>query len=649
MDKNVGSVNLDELKAAREALDRERGIETDPNMYEDYNPEKHKAEREQEKLDRENATSDVSADEMSESVNKNSVGMGIDVEPASQVDVENKNMSTDDDAEIIVEFSAEEQTRDNSILDELDNLLSENSQVSVEEPQSSVQNSESAKSVAESNLSIYDTFSDFEINSADTTESVPKEAPVQSEEASSVSKVSLSEIQDEKEYAQNDTNLDDFLTQLDSILTHENEENVDDEKLSLPSLTSELPAEEINANENSEVLEQENVENQIIQTNSIISENVENDEDIISEINENTETEVIDNSQSIASEDNIDQVVDSLERFDTEILTDINQLGAIASEIEAEKNKPVEISDDEEIVVENEVLDAEVVDTSNDENSEEIVVGGYTQIEDFNFVDVISDDEFKMADKFSYILGKDDEGEIVYGNLRDTCGTVVYSKNEESVFEQFNSMILSLILKNTPKDIQFVICDAMFDSPYDIYNNSPYMFLNRVAKNNREIVDSLIELSKELENRYNNLVYAGVKSISAFNLQAEERGAEKMPYVVLLLNNYAKTIQFLDSDRINTCLHNILKFGRLVGVYVVIASSADIERTDINYNLPTRICYKCETADDSVMNLGREGAELLTDSEDFLYSTVYDEEVKHLKAASLTKEEIKIIIENLEN
>ena len=74
MEKNVGSVNLDELRAAREALDRERGVETDPNMYNNYDPDKHKAEREQEKLARMNESSssdsddasDVSADEIQE-------------------------------------------------------------------------------------------------------------------------------------------------------------------------------------------------------------------------------------------------------------------------------------------------------------------------------------------------------------------------------------------------------------------------------------------------------------------------------------------------------------------------------------------------------------------------------------------------------
>ena len=41
MDKNVGSVDIEELKRAREELNRERGIESDPNMYSNYNPEAH--------------------------------------------------------------------------------------------------------------------------------------------------------------------------------------------------------------------------------------------------------------------------------------------------------------------------------------------------------------------------------------------------------------------------------------------------------------------------------------------------------------------------------------------------------------------------------------------------------------------------------
>ena len=145
------------------------------------------------------------------------------------------------------------------------------------------------------------------------------------------------------------------------------------------------------------------------------------------------------------------------------------------------------------------------------------------------------------------------------------------------------------------------------------------------------------------------MVYSGVKNISAYNLQAEERNVDQMPYIVLFINNYVKMMQFLDSDRINTCLHNILKFGRLVGIYVMLASTSDIDRNDINFNLPTRISFKTDDEHQSISAIGRPGAEMLKDSQDFLYSTIYDEELKHLKVPAITRKEIDLIIENLEN
>ena len=101
MDKNVSSVNLDELKAARESLDRERGLETYPNMYNDYDPEKHKAEREQEKLARENASNHEDVDVSSSDGSEESATASA--EPALE---SNNNLDIDfsggDDDEIII-------------------------------------------------------------------------------------------------------------------------------------------------------------------------------------------------------------------------------------------------------------------------------------------------------------------------------------------------------------------------------------------------------------------------------------------------------------------------------------------------------------------------------------------------------------------
>ena len=160
MDKNVSSVNLDELKAARESLDRERGIETDPNMYNDYDPEKHKAEREQERLARENASNYEDVDVSSNVSNEESVAS------VAEQTLESNNTSIDlldsDDDEIIINQTNESTESVDSFEPATETLNESVGETSVEESNNSTNVQEDDGEV---NLNIYDTFADFEVNS----------------------------------------------------------------------------------------------------------------------------------------------------------------------------------------------------------------------------------------------------------------------------------------------------------------------------------------------------------------------------------------------------------------------------------------------------------------------------------------------------
>lgn len=635
MDKNVSSVNLDELKAARVALDKERGVETDPNMYNDYDPEKHKAEREQERLARENASNndaDVSLIENNDESIIESSEQTLESNDEIKVD-----LSEEDDDEIIINRQAESTENVDSV-----------KPLSVSEI--------NEEDDGEVNLNIYDTFADFEVNPE--RESSKEDAQVVEENQQE------SEIQAESQVEKNidetgeNSSLDDFLRDLDFILSEGESDNdtileTSEESESDETENGKAADENINSG-NDEIddfiqeLDNENKND----SDELLIEN--NGDDFDREINVESKSEVkeVDDKSDEdldfsgfekVSEDKLEKSDDD---FNTEILSDFSKLSTMADEIEAEENEGAKIENSSTEVEESE--DESDIE-SDDKEPEAVEESAYPKIESFNFIDVISTDEFKDEDNFSYLLGKDEKGELVFSHLKDTCGTVVFSKNEEAVFSGFSSILLSLLLKNTPEEMQFVVCDAMFDSEFDVFENSSYMYFNRVAKNNREIVDTLVELSKEIETRYNNLVYAGVKSISFYNLQADERGSRKMPYIVVFINNYAKISQFLDNEKINTCIYNILKFGRIVGVYVMLSSAGEIERKEINYNLPTRIAYKTDDELESVKAITSEGAEKLVEDNEFLYSTVYDEEVRHLKVANLTKKEIELVIENLEN
>lgn len=542
MDKNVGSVNLDELKEAREALNKEMGIENDPNMYASYDPEGHKAEKKQSQ----NGSSEIDDEAISFDAGENDSSLSAD---------------KDDDAIIIDEAKSNNET-----------------ETDLESDESNSETNDSTED-SEVNFNIYDSFADFEVKGEqkNAKESVLENKNEGSKENSAT----------DEELNDNNGNFDKFFEDLDNILSKNTEESSD-----------------IETDEFDNGLEKYSVEEEKPTKN---------------------------------------------DGYNTEVLTDFSKLSELSEELSAETENDAtktEISaekdDDAESEDEN-VVDDQKSKSKNAENE------FYKTIEPFKFIDIMATEEFKDTDNFSYLLGKNEDGNLVFGNIKDTCGTAYFTRSKENVFSGFSSILISLLLKNSPDNMQFVVCDAMFDSDFDVFENSSYMYFNRVAKNNREIVDTLLELSKEIETRYNNLVFAGVKSIGAYNMQAEERGTEKMPYIVLFLNNYAKMAQFLDNERINTCLYNILKFGRIAGVYVMLASAGEIERNEINFNLPTRIAYKTDDELESVIALGFKGAENLTDDQDFLYSTVFDEEFTHLKVASLTKKEIELIIENLEN
>lgn len=303
---------------------------------------------------------------------------------------------------------------------------------------------------------------------------------------------------------------------------------------------------------------------------------------------ENTNLENTYKSEDIKS----DSTGDTSDFGELDIIDDYRKLESL-SELLKEKKSQIAVLEKEDVKQE----------------AGEIKKRNFKPIVPFNFVDIIATDEFKNSDKLSYILGKDENNDVIYANIRDCFNTAIFGINADEIYNQMNSMILSLMLKNSENEINFVICDSKIDSVFDVYNKSSYMYYNRIAKTNREILDLVIDLSKELDSRYEKLVDVGVKSIESYNILAKERMFDNMPYIVLLFNHYTKASQLLDAAKINSCIYNLLKFGRIAGIYVVIGAEKEIVSTEVNYNLPTRIAFKLGSDYSSISAVGQSGAE----------------------------------------
>lgn len=555
MEKKVGSLDLDELKKAREELNRERGIETDPHMYDNYNPDRNTEESNSETED---AVQDENIDAQDDSVSED-------------------KSSDFDDAEKLID----------SVIDSLDDV-SEGSDET---------NSNRDMTPSEKNFDAYDSFSDFEVSTDDVDFSEDEPEPKEVEKTEKES--------DSEPFSDND--VDAFIK---DVFDGEN-----DDAFVVDSITDNGESDESDTNESTSD-ETEKPNNETETTTDETDLTVEN----------NSQPDEFDKFKAFEVGGNFSDDAD--DETSSEMINDFKKLNEMLEE-DDKKAEELERLAEEEIIEKNK--------------------SRYKFINEYEFVDTIATDDFKESDALSFIVGKDEDEKIVYANIRDIYSTAVFGTDKDKIFAQLSSIILSLSLKNNTEDINFVICDSKAASKYDVFNDSSFMYFNRVAKTNKEIIDSLVELVRELENRYKTLVDFGVKSIEAYNNVAKENDLKTMPYILTVFSNYTKASQLADAHKINNCLTNILKLGRIVGMYLIINADFEIKNQDINYNLPTRITYKSQNEEDSISALGEGGAEWLPDDGDILYYNIYERAPKHLKIPNLTSDEIKLIIENIEN
>lgn len=335
--------------------------------------------------------------------------------------------------------------------------------------------------------------------------------------------------------------------------------------------------------------------------------------------------------------------VDGINNKTAETVSDKNNKDSVINS--SENTKQGEVSDDKPNIKKEIEENTEQKTAKLDSSNEKIYL---KKIEDVNFIDIIRSKSFMGSDNLTCIYGVDEESNVYCQNFKDFYNTIIFSENEKSVFNLFSSIIMSLLLKNSRYDINFVICDAKIGGQFSVYNNLSYMLYDTVAESNREIIQNLKDLCHEIDSRYKSLAKANAKSIEKFNDEMKKAKVAPLPYIVLFFNNYTRASHLDDSNEIDNNLTYILRFGRLVGVYVNLVSFDENIADKINFNLQTRISFKTDLAESSISQLGEEGAEKIGYDDEYIIKTLYSDKLEHLKTPIITQKEIELLIKNIE-
>lgn len=188
-----------------------------------------------------------------------------------------------------------------------------------------------------------------------------------------------------------------------------------------------------------------------------------------------------------------------------------------------------------------------------------------------------------------------------------------------------NVMLTSLLRKRTPDEMKLVLIDPKMVE-LSIYNNLGNAYLAKlkdkdeaVISNANDAKEALEAVCREMDSRYDKLKEKAVRNISEYN---EIEGIEKLPYYVVVVDEYGDLIMQANGHALENAICRIAQKARAVGIHMIISTqrpSATIVTGNIKANFPTRIAFRTTTGTDSRVILDRTGAERLTGRGDMLF------------------------------
>jgi DNA segregation ATPase FtsK/SpoIIIE, S-DNA-T family len=239
--------------------------------------------------------------------------------------------------------------------------------------------------------------------------------------------------------------------------------------------------------------------------------------------------------------------------------------------------------------------------------------------------------------KLAVALGKGAGGEAASGDLVKMPHLLIAGATGSGKTVCLNAIICCLLLQNTPYDLKFILVDPkrVELTPFD---GIPHLATPVIVDINRAL-SSLRWLASEMDQRYPKMATAGVRNIEGYN--KNRQGAEKMPYLVLVIDELAD-LMMAGFDEVEQIICRLAQLGRAAGIHLVVATqrpSVDVVTGLIKANFPTRISFAVTSQVDSRTILDIGGAEKLLGRGDMLYMATESAKPRRLQGCYVSDAE----------
>ncbi len=237
--------------------------------------------------------------------------------------------------------------------------------------------------------------------------------------------------------------------------------------------------------------------------------------------------------------------------------------------------------------------------------------------------DVLDSNEFKNASSpLTFAIGKDITGRVICANMQKLTHLLVAGTTGSGKSVCLNSIILSMIYKASPEDVKIVLVDPK-RVEFTNYEGLPHLIMPKVICETQKAINTLSWAVDEMEKRFEIMGLARVKNIDEFNQTPDvlNKKVRKMPFIVFIVDELAD-LMMTGKKEVEDKIVRLAQKARAAGIHLILATqrpSTDVVTGLIKANIPSKISFSVSSPTDSLVILGRAGAEKLLGKGDMLY------------------------------
>ncbi len=267
--------------------------------------------------------------------------------------------------------------------------------------------------------------------------------------------------------------------------------------------------------------------------------------------------------------------------------------------------------------------------------------------------DLLESQEYKnFSSKLAFAVGKDIAGKTVVTDIAKMPHLLIAGATGSGKSVCINTIIMSLIYKADPKDVQMIMIDPKIVE-LSVYNGIPHLMIP-VVTDPKKAAAALNWAVAEMTSRYKKFADTGVRDLKGYNkLLAEKNDPDNppLPQLVVIVDELAD-LMMVSANEVEDAICRLTQLARAAGIHLIIATqrpSVDVITGLIKANMPSRIAFAVSSGVDSRTILDINGAEKLLGKGDMLFYPQGYTKPARVQGAFVSDKEVQAVTDFLKN